>query len=541
MSGSKKILICYISLLFITIITLGSTLFNMKSDNKKIMYNNFSNNWTTETDEKVDLKKIYLYNAISNIIPDLDNDKTLFFNVKNANIKVYINDTLVYQSAIFNHKIHGKTPGSYFVKIPIYKEYQKQKIKIVVDSPYTDDSSKITAMTLGNGVDIILNRISSGMIGLVISSCILFFGLILLILYLPMWKNKLIGSEMLNLGLFSFSIGIFMFFDGKTFQLIMGNEYLYHTISSMFMMLVVVPLILFLEKIYHKKNTKLSYVICIMCLIDFIICYLFNIFEILDFHQTVIITHITYIIAMIYIVLMTIMSLVKSRKIYHSIAIIIICFCVLLDIVILYKGSYIETSFFTRIGVLLFLCFESAEIFTEHLKKYRNNIKVELLSKLAYHDGLTNLLNRTSFIESMESIKKKNEISGIIAIFDVNNLKYINDHLGHAIGDEMIITVANIINNNLNEFGDCYRIGGDEFVFISNIPNFENTFLTSHNKIKNDLKKYNKKDNNYKISVAMGYTVLDNKKGIEIDKAFNEADKKMYKNKKKIKARIKFF
>lgn len=49
-------------------------------------------------------------------------------------------------------------------------------------------------------------------------------------------------------------------------------------------------------------------------------------------------------------------------------------------------------------------------------------------------------------------------------MFDVNDLKYVNDHLGHQQGDDLIVGSADIIKSALEAGeGSCFRIGGDEF------------------------------------------------------------------------------
>lgn len=49
-------------------------------------------------------------------------------------------------------------------------------------------------------------------------------------------------------------------------------------------------------------------------------------------------------------------------------------------------------------------------------------------------------------------------------MMDANNLKKINDSLGHNKGDELIITIAKCMRAAVGQNGQCYRIGGDEFV-----------------------------------------------------------------------------
>ena len=58
-------------------------------------------------------------------------------------------------------------------------------------------------------------------------------------------------------------------------------------------------------------------------------------------------------------------------------------------------------------------------------------------------------------------------------MFDLNNLKTVNDTMGHQKGDEMIKRVADVMSASLGKYGQCYRVGGDEFVFISTKPDIE--------------------------------------------------------------------
>ena len=84
---------------------------------------------------------------------------------------------------------------------------------------------------------------------------------------------------------------------------------------------------------------------------------------------------------------------------------------------------------------------------------------------MAYIDTMTGLGNRTAFLEE----NKSNAIfPGMISyiMMDANNLKTINDTLGHNKGDELIITIAKCMRKAVGHNGQCYRIGGDEFVII---------------------------------------------------------------------------
>lgn len=93
--------------------------------------------------------------------------------------------------------------------------------------------------------------------------------------------------------------------------------------------------------------------------------------------------------------------------------------------------------------------------------------ETEVVSRLAYLDALTGIGNRAAFIKREKELQEAldaGKIEGVmICQFDVNNLKQVNDHFGHAEGDRFICKTAEIITESFGSAGSCYRIGGDEF------------------------------------------------------------------------------
>lgn len=97
------------------------------------------------------------------------------------------------------------------------------------------------------------------------------------------------------------------------------------------------------------------------------------------------------------------------------------------------------------------------------------------LQRMAYEDPLTGLSNRRSFQEKASEVLQRlrgNEILALMLI-DVDNFKWINDTLGHAAGDEALVTLARRIdaNSRLTEIVaqtqmGAARIGGDEFIVL---------------------------------------------------------------------------
>ncbi len=100
------------------------------------------------------------------------------------------------------------------------------------------------------------------------------------------------------------------------------------------------------------------------------------------------------------------------------------------------------------------------------------------LERLAYFDSLTELPNRELFHDRLnQSIKRTLRSNGTTALLflDLDRFKTINDTLGHATGDEVLIEVSNRIKNRIRESDTVSRLGGDEFtIILENINDEQN-------------------------------------------------------------------
>jgi diguanylate cyclase (GGDEF)-like protein len=91
------------------------------------------------------------------------------------------------------------------------------------------------------------------------------------------------------------------------------------------------------------------------------------------------------------------------------------------------------------------------------------------LERLAYYDPLTGLGNRAHFHRVLEDQLRSCEASGVggaLLLLDLDRFKDINDTLGHAIGDELLLKVAQMIARVVPQDHPLARLGGDEFAVI---------------------------------------------------------------------------
>lgn len=97
------------------------------------------------------------------------------------------------------------------------------------------------------------------------------------------------------------------------------------------------------------------------------------------------------------------------------------------------------------------------------------------IESMAFHDQLTGLPNRTLFSQKLLVAidqAKVNQSKFALIILDLDQFKSINDTMGHAIGDKLLIEVARRISQSLGPDNVCARLGGDEFVILmESVPN----------------------------------------------------------------------
>jgi len=175
----------------------------------------------------------------------------------------------------------------------------------------------------------------------------------------------------------------------------------------------------------------------------------------------------------------------------------------------------------------------------DHLGLLVKNLKAsqERLRKLATRDLLTGLYNRNFFnetiIRDIRKAERQHEKLSII-IIDIDNFKNINDTYGHLHGDGVLRECARILKNAVRKSDFLCRYGGDEFVIVTPMPLCkENTPLFT--RIEESVHAWNLEyaTFDYRLSLSIGCSVWE--AGKDIIEVLSEADKKMYRNKRKKK------
>jgi diguanylate cyclase (GGDEF)-like protein len=169
----------------------------------------------------------------------------------------------------------------------------------------------------------------------------------------------------------------------------------------------------------------------------------------------------------------------------------------------------------------------------------RKQLEEQLLT-MSVVDELTGLYNRRGFFTlARQQFKSSERAKKDMLLFfaDLDNMKQINDKLGHMEGDRALVEIATALKEVFRESDIVGRIGGDEFAILA-IDTVDGTGEVLRNRLYNVLDNYNGLENrNYALSLSMGIAHYDPEQLSSLDELMAQADVLMYEDKKKKKAK----
>ena len=152
------------------------------------------------------------------------------------------------------------------------------------------------------------------------------------------------------------------------------------------------------------------------------------------------------------------------------------------------------------------------------------------IAELTYRkevDSATRLYNKNKYEDMLANYYTMVERVAVV-LWDINNLKEINDRMGHGMGDKLIETMSGAIYAQTDSRKKAYRIGGDEFVMLIENPEKQEAEQIIQN-VRDKLARH-REEGGLRVSSATG-TAEGN--GIDILKIVHDADERMYEDKKR--------
>lgn len=162
----------------------------------------------------------------------------------------------------------------------------------------------------------------------------------------------------------------------------------------------------------------------------------------------------------------------------------------------------------------------------------RNRQRIE---HLAYHDALTDLPNRTLLNDRVEhairQAKRYAEQFGVLFL-DLDNFKSINDTLGHAVGDQLLVEVSRRLSMCMREYDTVARMGGDEFsILVTDIKKTEDLASLALHIVKQFELPFKVDNTDFFVTASMGIACYP-QDGDNVADLLRYADSAMYFSKK---------
>ncbi len=241
----------------------------------------------------------------------------------------------------------------------------------------------------------------------------------------------------------------------------------------------------------------------------------------------------------------------KGRVYSSAAASVLVCLCYILiravngRIVPMYASGVPENAhtFFYYLNTMVALDTQIifSVLFALEIRYMQNQLEKEnrMLGKIANYDPLTRLLNRRSmstYLKEAVEYAENNQQNFCLVLADIDDFKKFNDTYGHDCGDEVLVTVANMISGSVREDDYVCRWGGEEILVLLR-ADLEISVQIAE-RICRDIASnvINYKNSEVKVTLTMGASAYSPEKTIEA--MIEEADQNLYRGKRNGKNQV---
>lgn len=424
--------------------------------------------------------------------------------------------------------------GNVFVRLPLTPADSRKELTLNFKNNYAKLTSEIEYPMLvsASSFSYYILRQNAGVVLTVISLFLLVAVMLLLIIWLKNRSFWLSKTSLYSLVIFIFLTAIWLLSDSPVLQIYISGSLRIVLLSFCSFMLMPIPLLTFINDAL-KQPHPLLYVLQLVLLGNIILQCILQQIGVLDFIQMLSVTHILMIISIVAILYV----LLREVRLYKTdyarnilLAFFILSLFSTIALIVFYINPMSNYNMFFRIGLLLFIVMLSCFSFHKIYLVSQEQEQLQFYRQLAYTDAMTKVRNRSAFEQVRNRIADTgSDASMTVFMFDINNLKHTNDTYGHQAGDDIIQRAAELLHTVFHDIGQLYRIGGDEFLVIS-----ERNFTSPqalYALLDQKLEEYNKTAE-YPLTIAKGYASNSrHEKGI--DELLELADQAMYEDKRK--------
>lgn len=468
----------------------------------------------------------------------------LLLQIKQAAVTVSIDGEPIHQYG--QERIErNKTVGSGYLPVDLPDDYAAKTLKLQFTVAEDKAFSRFEPIRVYEWKNIYRIILTENRIPLFLGCFLTIFGLVTCcITFLAMLFSQKF-TRILCISLFSVCIGLWTLCYYNVLLIFTMPLYTISLLEYLSLYLAPIPLIIYMrEDAFALKRPVICTVYWVLFAVQLLASSVFLGLHAVDrvhcaatlkYMQVLILCH------LIFSAVVEFMNLRISRQLIHRlflIGMLVLSGCVCYDLVFYYFNRYLgiaisSTKGIASVGLVIFIAMLLISFYLDMTQKMMQEKERDFLIKSAYTDELTQIHNRRYCMEYMTRVREMENPDYTVFCFDLNNLKTTNDTYGHAQGDILIRSAADVIVNAFESHGIVARMGGDEFIAIAETNNPEE-ISAMIGEFRDNIAQKNEKIPDLHLSIAFGYASCSPKE-YNIEKIYQIADDLMYENKQKMK------
>lgn len=461
-----------------------------------------------------------------------------------SDIEVFVDDVSVYRYGQGFYEADRMVGYGYHL-VPLEEEYMGKHLRILMRVNEDDAFTSLSVPKIYDEHYWHIDFIASNRLSLAVNLFLIIFGVGLTLVSAIFIVKVKEMYRLMCIALFSFCIGTWSLCSYDTIALFSYNVRLKAYLEFESLYLAPIFIMIYFAKDVMRRNKRWAkytfYTLLAVQVVFALTVFITQACNVLHYPYWVKISH-TLILIMALFLLVIICLNVKDRMIDEPIVvfgIFAMLFFILYDLIHFNLQKYsnlLSDAHFSNslyIGTLIFVLSLMVDFCLEVGKSVYSEAESDALAKLAYTDSLTGIANRRRCEEFFDQLDRQESKYAVIE-FDLNNLKKVNDSLGHDAGDEYIRTFGRIVKEVFAEYGIAGRIGGDEFVAVIEDASSVDVDLLIEN-MQERISELNKLHVDWNMSTAYGICYAWEAGVRSIRSALKIADERMYHKKNEMK------
>lgn len=466
--------------------------------------------------------------------------KTLCFFTHHQNAWLYLNDVELYS---FVQKGNPPWLTSYrslnhMVQLP---SVRTSLICLELQGLVNSRKGELNEIYIGERASVLHRLVLNRMDKLIVGLIVLTLGFLVLILSFTT-LTKVAGRDftMFYIALSFLSIGVWQLEESRVLQFFIASQPVHWCLEYMLQFVILYSALLIIHSLTPKRLAHTTNVFTAIILYISTMQLVMQITGMMQITASAVMLYIVFISICVYssiLVLMTIKFPNPLLKFLFGGSMFLGVFTFLM---LMLFGNFASKSSndFGLSRALIFTVFSLAVIvYQKTVERFAKLKEAQLYEKLALVDFNTGVSSKTAWFYLVEQFDYSQHVNTVYSLimFDMNNLKVLNDTYGHLVGDKVINAFCDCMKDVFGGKGTIYRIGGDEFICL-----LENT---DDEEVKHLLRKFDRyvelqSDTEYVFTVAYGWTTFKPRNRADFVEAQQRADALMYEMKKDMKTKM---